>query len=519
MTLIPITGIPDTFRVPGAYAEILMAQGPASSAVGSRDVVLAMPMLAAGGSWTAATLYPIPNEQTAIDGGGVGSPIHRGVRKFLQANKTSKLWALPVAASSGAGLASATFEITYAGAPSKAGQTTVRVCDEDCTYSFTTTDTAATIAQGVRDIILNKRHLPVSAAAPAAVLTLTAKIGGISQGTAALGCIQVRTKIDPGCTTTVTASGEVGGTVAGVDGATTEAANLTTALNAIASKRVYFIAISAMDTTSYGNLHTHISTKSAPNVGMRSVGIGAYPGVLADLATMALARNYERLQLVWQQNGDNTPSEIAANMAAIRAKHEDTDPAYNFAGYSDGGDWKINGQYLTSDYPTAANQNDAINDGITPLATNGAGGSYIVMSVNTRSKTAAAGTVDDFRATETHRLSVCDHFTDRILSDWAKMYQGKKLASDELLADGTVNPNQKVIRGVIKPKQSLEPWVKSVLQEYEDKGYAQDAAASKASLRIVRCDTNSSRVECGCDLHVIDHAHQFTMRLAEVSAA
>jgi phage tail sheath gpL-like len=204
-------------------------------------------------------------------------------------------------------------------------------------------------------------------------------------------------------------------------------------------------------------------------------------------------------------------------MAAIRAKYEDVDPTYNFAGFS-GGEWQINPHYATADYPTAANQNDAINDGITPIATRGAV-SYPVMSVSTRSKTAAGGTVDDFRGCETHRLSECDAWTDEVLTEWAQLFGGKKLASDKLLADGTADPNQKVIRNVIRPQQALAPWLKKKLQDHEDKGQLQDAEASKASLRVVRCDTNSSRVECSVDLHVIDHFHQFTMRVAEVSAS
>jgi phage tail sheath gpL-like len=517
MTLIPITGVPSSFRVPGGYVEILMAQGPATAAVGSRDVVMAMPKLSTAGlAYTAATLYEVSSEQDVILGAGPGSPLHRGVRKFLQCNKTNKLFALPVTETAGT---AATFQITVATDPTAAGQCSIRICDEVFTYSFvaTPTDTVTTIATGLKNLINNATHLPVTAGNAAGVITLTAKLKGISQGNGTLDVIQVRNSISPNCTTTITASGAVGDTVPGAEGGTAEAANLATALAAIDSKRIYFICSSANDTTSYANLATHILNKSAANVGMRSVGIAAYTGALAGIQTLAIARNYERLQLVWQENSDHDSAELAANMAAIRSKYEDTDPAYNFAGYS-ANDWRINVQYATADYPTATDQNDAINDGITCIAS-GNGASYVVMSVSTRSKTAAGGSVDDFRACETHRLSVCDAWSDEVLTEWALMFSGKKLASDELLADGTVNPNQKVIRGVVKPKQSLEPWLKAKLQDYEDKGYTQDAAASKESLRVVRCDTNSSRVECSVDIHAIDHFHQFTMRVAEVSAA
>ena len=518
MTLIPITGVPSTFRNPGGFVEIQMAQGPASAAAGSRDVVLCMPMLpTAGLAYTAATLYPVNSEQNTVLGAGPGGPLHRATRKFLQCNRTNKLWVLPIAETSGGAEVAATFAVTFVTDPTAAGEATVRVCDQDFTYSYVDADTITTIAAGLKGIINNATHMPVTAGSAAGVLTLTAKLKGISQGTAALGVIQVRTKISPNTGTTISASGALGDTVAGVEGATTEAANLATSLAAIDSKRIYFVVSSANDTTSYANLATHILNKSAANIGHRSVGICAYPGALAAVQTLAIARNYERLQMVWQENSDHDTAELAANMAAIRSKYEDVDPTYNFATYT-GPDWRINGAYATADYPSAADQNDAINDGITCIATSGTG-SYPVMSVSTRSKTAAGGTIDDFRGCETHRLSMCDAWSDEVLQEFALMYRGKKLAPDELLADGTVNPNQKQIRNVIRPQQTLVPWLKKKIQDFEDDGQIINAAESKEGLRVVICDTNSSRAECSVDLAAINHFHQFTMRVAEVSAA
>ena len=138
------------------------------------------------------------------------------------------------------------------------------------------------------------------------------------------------------------------------------------------------------------------------------------------------------------------------------------------------------------------------------------------MSVNTRSKD-SSGTYDDFRATETHRLSECDSWTDRRLAEWQLNYSGKKLADDELLADGTFNPNQKQIPGVIRPRQHLKPWLANAIVNDENLGHLQDSAASIEALTVIKSKTNSSRASASVDLHVIDHAHQFTMRVAEVS--
>jgi phage tail sheath gpL-like len=139
----------------------------------------------------------------------------------------------------------------------------------------------------------------------------------------------------------------------------------------------------------------------------------------------------------------------------------------------------------------------------------------VVMSVNTRSKN-AAGTLDDFRATETHRVSAADEFVDERLIDWALNHAGKKLADDERLADGSVNPVQRLRRGVITPS-TFKPTLLKALTDFDREEKLQNLEASKASVRVAKSPVNSGRLECGLDLHVIDHAHQATFRVAEVS--
>src|SRR5262245_30622231 len=129
--LIPITGVAQDYRVPGAYAEILFAQGPASAAAGVRQVVLVMPKLSAG-TWTANTMYRVNNEKEAEDGAGAGSPLHRAARKFLRVNKDAKLWAVPYAETSGGTPVAATGTVTLTGTASGTGTIVVTVCGEDC---------------------------------------------------------------------------------------------------------------------------------------------------------------------------------------------------------------------------------------------------------------------------------------------------------------------------------------------------------------------------------------------------
>lgn len=512
---IPITGVPSTFRVPGGYAELLFAQGPATANAGVRSVIFVMPMSSAG-TWTANTVYEARNEGTVRDGAGVGSPMHRAVRKFLENNRTAKVYCLPYAASSGAGVATATGTITLASNATASGVVTATICGVECQAGFVKDDTPTTIGDALAASINAKDWLPCTANNVTGTITLTARIAGKSQGDGTLPTIRYRVEITSGIGTTATAAGAALGiaATAGADGATTEAANHATALAVINSARYYWIGCSVVHTTEFGQVETHVSAKSEPRPGLRSTAVVASNHTLAATQTLANARNYERLRIVWQKNSEHDPAELVGNALAVLQKRYETDPTANLDGYR-GSDWNILPAYSQADWPDSDDQNDAINDGILAIASDQSG-SYIVMDCTTRSKN-AAGTVDDFRATEGHRIYGADVVVDRMLNRFALQFGNKKLKSDETLSDGSVNANQKLPPNTVTPS-TFKPWIKQELQRAGDDAILQEVEASKESLRVERDEGNGGRLACGMDLHVIDLLHQATFRFAEVSS-
>lgn len=508
---IPLTGVAPDYRTPAAMAEILFAQGPASAAAGQREVVLVMPMTSAG-TWTVNTLYgPIRNEKEVQDGGGPGSMLHRAARIFLQANKDAKLWCLPFAASSGGAPAAATGTAVFATTSTGSGTATVTICGEDCTIGITNGMTVTAMGDALVNVVNGRPWLPVTAGNSSGTVTLTARIVGASQGTSAIQVIRTRGSITSGIATTLTVSTHVGGVVQGADGTTTEAANFLTALGTIDANRKYYIVTNGNTSTYLGNLQTHITNKSEPKRGLRSVGIGAYVDTLAAAQTLATGRNYERLALICQPESDHDCAELAGLWAALRQKGEQVDSAkcFDFATSP-----LFKKAYNAADWPDGDDVSDAINDGVTVVVSHD-NGAYVAMSVNTRSKN-AAGTVDDFRATETHRVSVADEFVDETLLDWQLNHSGKKFADDERLSDGTINPVQRLRRGVITPS-TFAPTIKKRMQDYSDAEKISDVEASKESVTCLKSTANSGRLSCQFDLRVIDHAHQSTFRVAEVS--
>ncbi len=503
-----LTGIASTYRTPGNYAEIVFAQGPSSAAAGAREVCLVMPKTAAG-TWTVNTLYSIKNEKDAEDGAGAGSPLHRAARKFLRLNKDAKLYAVPFAATSGGTPATATLALTIATTSTGVGTLTVYVCGEPCQYTFASGESATAIGDGIALSINNKTHLPVTASNASGTVTLSAKIAGTSQGNGTVGVLRCYAEITSGVGTTATfaAGNELGDTVAGAEGTTTEAANFATALAVLDANRKYYIVTSAIDATSLASLQSHISTKSEPKRGLRSVGIAAFTDSLANGQTLATARNYERLQIALGPEFQSDPAEIAGAMAALRQKREGVDVSHNFNSEK----LDVYGPYSSANWMDSDDIEDAIIDGLTPLST-ASDGVRVVHSVTTRSKD-STGALNDSRASRTVKVSTADAFVDDLLVRYGLRYGQKKFKDDELRADGSVNPNQKQSPKVVRPSH-LRGTITELIDEYADE-HLQEIDAIKESISISKV---AGRAAVGMDLHVIDWLDQITTRVAEVSA-
>lgn len=516
-TELAITGYPSSWRAPFTAAEILFAQGASTASAGARDAFYCAPMTSAG-TWTANTVYEVANEQQAITGAGPGSPLHRLIRKHLRANKNGKVFAQPYAATSGGTEVAATGTIVVASNPTASGQLRAWVCGERIDVNFTTASTPTTIGDDIEAKINAKTHLPCTASNAAGTVTLTAKIPGASQGDATVGVIRFRAEIDAGKTTTVTTSGAalgLGTGTAGADGAVTEEANLTAALATITASRFYYMGFSVWSASHTAVIEAHVATKSEPNPGLRSTAITGYTHTLAAGALVAIARNAERHQIVWQKNSEHDTADLVGNLIGVLQKREQTDAAYNFDDYNES-DWQILPAYAEADWPDGDDLNDAVTDGLIPVASNQTG-SRIIMMVTTRSKD-SAGTLDDFRATERHRVSVMDLFVDELLLQFSLTYKNFKLKDDQRLPDGTVNPNQRILGRVLTPSR-FRGWFNARIQDFEDRNLFQGAQAWKDGAEIRVDPQNVSRLQVGASGRTIDLLHQASFRLAETTPA
>lgn len=518
---IPITGYPSTYRAPFTAVELLFNQGPSTAGAAARTTLLVAAMLSTG-TGTAATVYEIRTEQDAITYFGVGSPLHRMCRKYLRVFKLGRLYAMGVAETSGGSPVAATGTITVtigATNPTAKGFHTSYVCGEEIQSYFTTADTVTTLGDTIAAGINARTWLPVTAANSGGVVTLTAKLKGVSQGDGTIGVIRYRSKVEGGKGVTTADGGAALGlsTTAGADGTTTEAANLATALATVATARYYYMAIAAPDATSIGNLKTHISTKSDPSPGLRTRGFAPYPHTLAGAQAIAIANNYERLHIACQIHSEHDGAELAAYACAIHAKEEYNDPGFpGFDGYRND---ELLPAYAQADWPSdgpGGDADDAVSDGVMLFGSD-QNGAYLIMSVTTRSKN-AAGTIDDFRSTETHRVSIMDYLGDTYLQRWGVQWGGQRLRDDQYLADGiTPNPNQIVPRKTITPSR-VRPWANGILREFtDDLGLLQNLSEWQDGMKIQIDPNNVSRLMFSGGGRTADICHQVGFVLAETS--
>ena len=520
MTTISVTGVGSNFYVPATLIEILFNQGESGGAQGPREVVFYSPKTASG-TGTVNTKYECQNVGQAETYAGTGSPGHRAAIEHFKVPGARRFWLVPYAATSVGTATSAVKALVVAGTTGTTGTQHIYICGEDCSYVSATTDEFIAVGAGLTAAINNKSWLPVTATstgtATGATISITARVPGISGNSA----IKVRTKIDNG-PITITGAGDLAG---GLEGTTTEAANLATAMAAVASTSgIYYHCwggAAQTGATGYAtltNMKTAINTRSAANPGLRAVGIAAVRDTLANTTLIANAPNYERLQLLWQENGELDPASLVGHWAAVRCAKENDDSAYNFAGYgtrSGQADWDIPPAYSDADWPTVTEQNTAITEGITPIASTPSS-SYVVLSVNTRAKTSG---LYDFRSTETHRCSVADDLAAALSSRWTLNYGGQKLRDDIKLANGQVDPNQKRYKGVVTPSQVRAGLINKTLREFDAAGKIQDTENTILAAVVQKSLVNNARIEFELNVRAIDMANQFLGRINEVSPA
>jgi phage tail sheath gpL-like len=513
-----ITGYPSSYRAPFSAVEVLLGQGQSSAAAAFREAVVVGPFTAAAASagTVANTEYRIRTESDADTYAGVRGPAYQALRMALKAG-CRNLWYLAHAPSSGGGATSATGEFVVTGPATGSGQIVFQFHDTVTSVNFVSGDSATAIGDLVEAKLNGIAHAPATWSNAAGTVTGTAPVAGASQnGIYRMRVISVTPGQGVGCTASAATIGTAGGgNVVAADGATTENSLLVAALATYTATRRYYMCFTSPVQADLVSALAHIATKSDPNPGLRSRGFGGAVGTLAATATIAVALNSERFHLAWQKNSDHDPASLAGNLMAITQKREAVESHYNFDGYS-GADWFIRPAYANADWPDADDKNDAVTDGICCIESNQAR-SALTMHVTTRSKN-AAGTIDDFRATESHRVSVLDEMADQWIIRDQLTYANFHLRDDEYLADGvTINTNQKLPTRTVTPSRYKSWLVANVLTPAYNAGKIQRINEWTEATDVIIDEDNASRLQASSSGRTCDQRHQVSWLLAETT--
>lgn len=510
--IVPVTGYPSDYRTPGIGMELVFAQGESISGSGSREILITGPLLATG-TYVAGTLYgPIKTEYEVEVGGGAGGCLHRMFRKISRANKSATVYILPCAETTGGSPIKATGDMVLTGTATANFTFTYTICEEEISVYVKTNDTAATIATNIRAIVNAKTYLPVTAAGSSGSVLHTAKHFGTRGGTGTYSPLVVRAA-SPGNGITLTCA-LIGATTAGAEGSTTEAASLTTALATVDGRQFYYYCYdNGGNATAVAAIKTHLANKALPRYGRRGYLVTAYNGTLANFLTIANGLNYERNEYALQLNGDNDPATLAGQLVASEQLVRETDPANGMINYA-GPEWDLK-PALSQYWPDEDDINDAIAAGGSIIVSK-VGGTYLAMSLTTRSKD-SSGTYADFRAAESHRISVADYCASDLTTAVAPLI-GQGFKAHPTTAAGVPDPNALIPENVQTPF-TIRPTFVSKIGAWERAGLTQKSTQSLASLVVEASPINSGRLESGLSLYARDNLSQITCRIAEASAA
>jgi phage tail sheath gpL-like len=479
--------IPDSYKVPGAYLKVSLGVGSRSAADAPVTVCVTGNMTSAGNA-TPEQAVPVFTPDDAITMFGPGSELARMIAKMFLAFPSVSLHACPITESVGT---AATMTITFSGTASGAGSVSVTIGHETVVAAVAAGDSAAVVGANVV-VALNKNTALGVTAAGTTTVTFTAKHKGPRGNYIAISALKSDAA---GITMTGPASAYL------TNGATMDSP--VAALDAISTVRFNFIVTPYQTSTELLLYKTHVVTHAAPLDGKRQQFIGANILSLASAIAISDAVNESRGQIVWHYNGLDTPAEIAATMAAVRADKIGQTRRFNLDGIILP---NIAPQTNIPDYPTANEQNSALNSGLTPLAP-AFGEEAIVSSITNHHLDASAGA--DFSVYDTTKVDVPDFIADDIAGAFFVDFANSGLAPD--VDDEDPTP------GIVTPKIALDWLYGRFLDNYErDLHLVKNVELRKAEFVVTISTTAVGRLVASVPCDVIDLLHQLAADVRQV---
>ncbi len=309
--------IPQALRYPGAYIEI---DGSAAGLGGDIGAVLIVGQKLASGTAPAGEITMVASVQDAKTKAGAGSMLAKMVERYRAIDPSLDVYMLPYA-DLVAGV-QATGTLTVSAAPTASGTLAVYIGGTLVPVGITSGQTVAQVATAIAAAITANTDLPVTAAAAAAVVTLTAR----HKGTCGNG-IDLRTNLygeatpaGLGLTIAAMASG-AGDPVPG---------NLT----ALLGTRYWFnyVVLGNNDAVTLAAWHTESQMRYRPPVQQGFRAFTAHRGDFAAAVAFGGAANYEHISCLSLGVNPVSHWEAAAIVAAAAAPKLRNNPVESLEG-------------------------------------------------------------------------------------------------------------------------------------------------------------------------------------------
>lgn len=471
MSNIAFKQLPANVRVPLFYAEV--DNSLANSGQANQRGLIIGQMLATG---VAQPNVPVICQGVADAAalGGSGSMLHLEVQAYRQNDTFGEVWCLPVQDSAGATAATGT--VTFTAAATAAGTLSLYVAGVLVQMAVLPTQTVAQLATALVAAITATPGLPVSAAAAAGVVTLTALNKGVSGND-----IDVRLNYLGTRGSEATPAGLAATIVPMAGGAGVP--SLTAALANLGDTTFDFIVCPYTDAASLnaiGALLSDVNGRWSWSSQLYGHAFAAQRGTLGTLTTFGVTRNDQHVS-VMGFNDSPTPSwQWAAAVAGAAASSLRVDPATPLQTVRVAG---VLAPPLASRFQLT-DRNTLLFDGISTFTVADDGAVAIENLITTYQKNAAGAPDNSYLQIETL-------FTLALVLRSLKAVITSKYARVKLAANGTrFGPGA----NVVTPNMIRADLI-AAYRTLEDAGLVQNGDAFKDGLIVQKNTQNPNRVD------------------------
>mgnify|MGYP006899561088 CR=1 FL=1 len=417
-----------------------------------------------------------------------GSPMACMIEAALKTNPKVPLYALSYPAGTGAAL----LDVTMAGTSTAAGVLKVWIGGRLLRVSLASGSTSAAAATAiVAQYTADAYNFPAAITAGAAShFVATAVVLGLAGAS-------IRVRVD--CSGTPGLTADTGPGALAISEAPLAAgggtdADPATALATLQGDDTYeLFALGSQDVTPIASCVTHNDFMAAPAVWKPGRTVVGWTGNSATAQTQADTSSNMRIEIVHHENSPRPCFEVAAAAAAAYAANDIRKSADDLPL-----NWLMP-QFLQTDWPTDAEQESDLNQGVTPLYSKRLGNKVMVVrSVHTLH----GASLNNNMAEDTRILEISDYVKKSVISAFSG-YKGAILKTESAAGlPGTLTPGRAT--SILAGR----------LQQLDSRDYIQGVATAAKAGEIVAQQNgdNVDRVDCAYPLNATRSAHLIAIK-------